>query len=234
MVNGSITHRIGGSKAAQAALFRQLGLGTPATAGIFRPSDATAAAQQIGFPVLTKPNVGGSGTGIARYDSAQQLAAAIQADAVDLGIDGTGVVQQVINSDDGRIYRVEMLGSDLFYGTTQQLQAGTFNYCAADGCAIEQDGDAIQLFTPPVTVVEAAARVMTAASTQVGGVEYILDADTGQPSFFDFNPYSNFVTGFDNELGFNPIDRYLDYLLTLTPRSRDERAEATQEPTTQT
>jgi hypothetical protein len=56
---------------------------------------------------------------------------------------------------------------------------------------------------------------MAAASTQVGGVEYIIDATTGEPSFYDFNPYSNFVTGFDATLGFNPIDRYLDFLLTF-------------------
>ncbi len=229
VVNGSSTHRIGGSKAAQAALFAQLGLGTPATTGIFRPADAVAAANKIGFPVLTKPNVGGSGNGIMRHDTTDDLEAAVAAGAIDLGIDGTGVVQRIIESTDDMIYRVEMLGQTFFYGTKQRLQPNTFNYCAADGCAVEPGGAAIELFTPSPGVIKAAARVMAAADTQVGGVEYILDAVTGEPSFYDFNPYSNFITGFDAALGFNPIDRYLDFLLTLgcdgQPMSDERRPE---------
>jgi hypothetical protein len=214
VINGSTTHRIGGSKIAQAALFTQLGLGTPPTVGIFQAGDAMAAAERIGFPVLTKPNVGGSGSGIVRHDSAAELAQAIHAGTVDLGIDGTGVVQRIIESTDGMIHRVEMLGSSFFYGTQQPLQVGAFNYCAADGCAFD-GGAAIELFTPHDDIIEAAARVMAEANTDIGGVEYIVDATTGQPSYYDFNPYSNFVSGFDTELGFSPIDHYLDFLLAL-------------------
>lgn len=215
VVNGSQTHRIGGSKTAQAALFRSVGFDTPVSIPVYQAAHALAAAMQLGFPVLTKPNVGGSGAGIMRYDSAQALEQAIAEGQVDLGIDGTGLVQQVINAADGLIHRVEMLGSDFFYGTTQQLRADAFNYCAADGCAIESGGAAIELFTPPTEIIEQVAIVMATASTDVGGVEYIVDAATGRPSFFDFNPYSNFVSGLDEQLGFNPIDRYLDFLLTF-------------------
>lgn len=215
VVNGSTTHRIGGSKAAQAALFAQLGLGTPATIGIFRAEDAVAAADRLGLPILTKPNVGGSGNGIMRHDTSNDLRAALSAGAIDLGIDGTGVVQRIIESADDMIYRVEMLGQTFFYGTKQRLQPNAFNYCAADGCAVKSGGATIDLFTPSPDIIQAAARVMAAADTQVGGVEYILDAVTGEPSFYDFNPYSNFVTGFDIQLGFSPIDRYLDFLLTF-------------------
>lgn len=215
VVNGSTTHRIGGSKAAQAALFAHLAMNTPATVAIYQASDAITAAEAVGFPLLTKPNVGGSGNGIVRHDTAADLQRALQAGSIDLGIDGTGVVQCVIDSIDGQIYRVEMLADSFFYGTTQPLQADAFNYCAADGCALEPGGNAISLFTPPPEIVQAAARLMAAADTLVGGVEYILDAETGEPSFYDFNPYSNFVTGLDNQLGFNPIDRYLDFILAL-------------------
>lgn len=215
LLNGSTTHRIGGSKAAQASLFGQLGLGTPATVGVFRAEDALATAESMGFPVLTKPNIGGSGNGIMRHDSFDDLRRAIDAGDVDLGIDGTGVVQRVITSADDRIYRIEMLGDSFFYGTTQRLQPNAFNYCAADGCAVEPGGDAIDLFRPTQAIIEASARVMAAAATDVGGVEYIIDAETGEPSFYDFNPYSNFVTGFDHDLGFNPVDRYLDFVLAF-------------------
>lgn len=214
VINGSQTHRIGGSKLAQAALFTQLGLDTPASIGISTAEQAPAAAAQLGFPVLTKPNVGGSGSSIARHDSPGDLQAALANDALDLGIDGTGLVQRVIASADGLIHRIEMLGTDLFYGTQQPLQTDAFNYCAADGCAVESDGKTIALFTPDDATVEAAAAIMTAADTSVGGVEYLIDATSGRPAFFDFNPYSNFISGYDAELGFDPIDRYLDFLLS--------------------
>ena len=214
VLNGSQTHRIGGSKAAQAALFRSVGLHAPASVTIAQAGDAPAAAEQVGFPLLTKPNVGGSGAGIVRHDSAAELQAAIDSGQIDLGIDGTGIVQQIIESADGLVHRIEMLGDQLFYGTQQQLLADTFNYCAADGCAIEPGGNSIELFIPPTDLVDATARVMKAADTAVGGVEYIIDAATGRPTFFDFNPYSNFVSGYNDQLGFDPIDRYLDFITT--------------------
>ena len=154
--------------------------------------------------------MGGSGSGIVRFDNATELDQAVLDDAIDLGIDGTGLVQKVIESADGLIHRVEMLGTGFFYGTEQALQADAFNYCAADGCSVGED--AIQLFTPPSEIVEQAAAVMIGASTDVGGVEYIIDASTGEPTFYDFNPYSNFLAGQDDGLGFNPIDRYLDFV----------------------
>ena len=214
VVNGSQTHRIGGSKAAQTSLFSHLGLQAPASVSIFQPADALDAAEATGYPVLTKPNVGGSGAGVMRHDTAEDLQRAIDEHTVDLGVDGTGLVQQVIESADGLIYRVEMLGDELFYGTQQQLQADSFNYCAADGCAVEAGPDAIALFLPPESVIDAASRVMRSADTAVGGVEYIIDRSSGEPSFFDFNPYSNFVAGRNDELGFDPIDRYLDFVLS--------------------
>ena len=210
VVNGSQTHRIGGSKLAQAALFTSLGLANPAGIGIYDPSQASAAAAQLGYPVLTKPNVGGSGSGIVRYDAPSELDQAVAAGAIDLGIDGTGLVQKIIDSADGLIHRVEMLGTEFFYGTEQLLQPDAFNYCAIDGCSTEDT--AIRLFTPPAEIIDHAAATMKAAQTDVGGVEYIIDASTGEPTFYDFNPYSNFITGYDTELGFNPIDRYLSFI----------------------
>lgn len=215
VLNGSQTHHIGGSKTAQATLFEQVGLATPASVAIYEPAHALDAAMRLGFPVLTKPNVGGSGAGIVRHDSADALRAAIGAGEVDLGIDGTGLVQRVIEAADGLIHRVEMLGSEFFYGTEQRLRADAFNYCAADGCAVDSEDAAIVLFTPPSEIIEQVAGVMAAASTDVGGVEYIVDATTGEPTFFDFNPYSNFVSDLDEQLGFNPIDRYLDFIISF-------------------
>lgn len=213
VVNGARVQQIGCSKTAQMALFTRLGLATPAGVAIASAAAAPDAAQQLGFPVLTKPNVGGSGVGIVRFDDSTQLEAAVAGGEIDLGIDGTGLVQRYVESADGLVHRVEMLGAALFYATAQPLQAGAFNYCAADGCASDGAGEGIELVAPPVEIIEQATTIMAAASADVGGVEYLIDQTTGQPSFYDFNPYSNFVSDIDGELGFDPLDRYIDHVL---------------------
>jgi hypothetical protein len=214
VINGSVAHRLGCSKAAQSDLFAQVGMDTPESVAILSPVDALAAAEATGFPVLTKPNVGGSGSGIGRYDRSEDLSAAIAAGDVDLGVDGTGLVQQVIESDDGIVYRIEMLGSEMLYATAQPLSTDGFNYCAVDGTAVGNSGSTVTLIEPGVEVIGQAVAFMSAAHAEVGSIEFIIDAVTGRPSFFDFNPYSNFIEGFDHELGFNPIERYVDFVLS--------------------
>ncbi|MGI9596748.1 MAG: ATP-grasp domain-containing protein [Acidimicrobiales bacterium] len=227
LVNGSRTHLIGGSKAAQTALFGALGLHTPPSIAVSGPADAVPAARKLGFPVLIKPNIGGSGRGIVRFDTTDELDAAVSAGTIDLGIDGTGLVQRLIDSADGIVYRVEMLGSDLFYATRQPVQDDGFNYCAVDGGSATDPGAgdlpvgrsaAIALYRPEPEILTAARRVMTAAACDVGGVEYLIDRVDGRPCFYDFNPYSNFVSGMDDLLGFNLVDRYLDAVLGTRSR----------------
>jgi len=212
--NGARTYALGGSKAAQAELFAHLGLHTPSTIPVQQTDDLRAAADLLGFPILSKPNIGGSGTGIVRYDTAEQLDSSIRSGQVDLGTDGTGVGQRVINSADGFVHRIEMLHGELLYATRQPIQEGAFNYCAADGCAIDGGADSIEIVEPATELVGQAAEIMRAASADVGSVEYLVDADGGGPCFYDFNPYSNFITDHDHKLGFDPIDRYIDALMS--------------------
>ncbi|MGZ0218368.1 MAG: hypothetical protein GWP47_06730 [Actinobacteria bacterium] len=213
VINGSAAHRIGCSKASQGALFAQVGMGTPASLAIIDPAGAPLAAEAIGYPVLTKPNVGGSGVGIQRFDRAEDLVAAVGAGEVDLGIDGTGIVQKVLESADGMVYRIEIVGPEVLYATAQPLSIGGFNYCAVDGVGGGGKGSTVRLFDPTEDVIGHVRVFMAAAQADVGSVEFIIDANTGQPSFFDFNPYSNFIEGYDDELGFNPIERYVDFVL---------------------
>ncbi len=211
VINGAATHRLGSSKALQGALFARLGMDAPAGVVVGRPADAVAAAESIGFPVLIKPNVGGSGVGIRRFDTSAELAGAIAAGSVDLGVDGTGVVQRMIESADGLVYRYELLGAEVLYVTAQPLSTDGFNYCAVDGSGAEES--ALHLVEADEHVAADAASFMTAAGADVGSVEFILDAATGRPSYFDFNPYSNFIDGFDDQLGFDPTERYIDFVL---------------------
>src|ERR1700735_5259114 len=69
VVNGSraFTHEI--SKALQLALLERLGLPYPKARVINHPSQAVSAAEAVGYPLIVKPNIGGSGAGIKRFSS---------------------------------------------------------------------------------------------------------------------------------------------------------------------
>jgi hypothetical protein len=211
MFNGHRCFVYGGSKAAQAALFTQSGALAPPAIGILAPTDALAAADQIGYPILTKPNCGGSGHGIAVYHSPAELATAIETGNVDLGVDGTGLVQKAITSADGLVHRIEILGDELFYATDQPIADGAFNYCAIDGCpAGDTSARSISVVDPGHTMTAVAVAIVRRAEADIAGIEYLINADDGLPYVYDFNPYSNFVVGFEREIGFDPMDRYID------------------------
>jgi len=241
VINGAQAHMTGASKVVQNGIFASLGLDFPAALAICRTEDAPAAAQRIGYPVIVKPNIGGSGAGIARYDDEAQLRRDVAAGALDLGIDGTGLVQAYIESD-GFIQRVEVLGDELFYAIRQRVRAGEFNYCAADGCHSSGDAlpdpaqaaagefdfcvatadgasasAAIEPFLPDAAIIARVVAILRTAGADLGGVEYLIDQRSGRPCFYDFNPYSNFVTDGETLLGFSPEQRFVDFIRGLYP-----------------
>ena len=210
VMNGLLAYQLGASKAAQAALFQRVGANAPPTVAVQCAADAASGAERLGFPVVFKPNAGGSGRGVERYESRAALDAGIEAGQLDFGPDGTAVVQKAVDSADGCIYRIEVLDSQILYSTRQPLVDGVFNYCAIDGCATEAEEPALELTAADPGAAAHAIRATGLAGADLASAEYLLDADTGAPVFIDFNPYSNLIEGFDDELGFSPLDRLAD------------------------
>ena len=215
VMNGFRTHSAGASKAVQNGIFAKLGLDFPSAIAIYRPEDAPAAAKRIGYPVIIKPNIGGSGSGIARFDSAGELSSAVEKGSLDLGIDGTGLVQEYIWSD-GYVYRVEVLGDELFYGIRQKSIENQFNYCAADGCSVDlEDGEGrIAPHEVPDAILRNVVSICREAGADFGGVEYFIRADNGSACFYDFNPYSNFVGEGEAMFGFSPEQRFVEFVVS--------------------
>jgi hypothetical protein len=227
VINGAIAHRIGGSKVLQNAVFSKLKLDHPKAIAIYHSDAVVDAADKIGFPVIVKPNIGGSGIGVALYQNREDLVSAVKQRSIDLGVDGTGIVQEYVNSD-GYIYRVEMLGDRLFYAIKQRIQDGSFNYCAADGCSAETDtvsnirsnddieqaeDQGIEVFAPVDDVISNISSILIECGADLGGVEYFIRETTNEPCYYDFNPYSNFVANGEQLLGFSPEKKYIDFVL---------------------
>src|SRR5215467_1444260 len=76
VVNGcrGFAHEI--SKAQQLTNLEKLGLPYPKARVINHVSEALGAAEAIGYPVVFKPNIGGSGAGIEKFSSSTSLQAA--------------------------------------------------------------------------------------------------------------------------------------------------------------
>ncbi len=226
IINGARAHYIGASKAMQNGVFSKLGLDAPRAIAIYKIEDAIQAGEQIGYPLIIKPNIGGSGSDITRFGSANELARAVKDKSISLGVDKSGLVQEYIRSD-GYVYRIEILGDQLFYAIRQKAVEDKFNYCAAEGCSVEPDhpqqekefdfcaaepANQIELFEVSDIILQQVIQIVKESGADFGGVEYFINQKTGKPCFYDFNPYSNFVSQGEALIGFSPEQRFVDFI----------------------
>ena len=229
VLNGLHAYELELSKARQCALFARLGIPYPKTRVINDPAEAAIAAADLAFPVLVKPNIGGSGAGIRSFASADELAAA--APTLELGLDATALVQEQLPAEGDAIVRIEILDGELLYAIRILLMPGSFNLCPADYCELPGIADGvsgrglpIDAYEPPAEVVEDAKRIVTAAGMDVAGVEYLVNARDGRPYFYDLNALSNFVADAPNIVGFDPFANLVDLIVARAGIS--ERAAA--------
>ncbi|MCI0437448.1 MAG: hypothetical protein L0271_28015 [Gemmatimonadetes bacterium] len=227
VVNGVRAYRTEISKAAQLMLLEDLGLPYPRARVIHHPAEAPAAAEGMRFPIVIKPNIGGSGAGIRRFDTLDALAAAAAAGDLDLGIDFTGLVQEYIAQESSRITRVEVLGGRYLYAIRIYTPGDTFDLCPADVCqrvdgtALDgqmcaadaaQRGLRVEGYEPPAEIVAQVERILSVAGIEIGGVEYMIDARDGKLYYYDINALSNFVADAPRVIGFDPFVRLVDWL----------------------
>lgn len=215
IVNGPEVLAIDSSKARQLSLLAELGLDAPRTRVVHRTADLAHAAQEIGYPLLVKANVGGSGAGIMRFDSAAELEAVVASGDAPVSVDRVLLVQEAVPARGGVIWRIETLGARFLYAI-EVSGAGQFDLCPADACDADRGTPiAMKAFDPPAEVVEAAERVARAMGLDVGGVEVMVDGRDGIPKFYDINALSNFVARPHEVLGWDPHDRLVDHLKSI-------------------
>jgi hypothetical protein len=227
VVNGYEAFVTETSKAYQLSLLERLGLPYPRARVINHASQAAEAARGLRFPVVVKPNIGGSGAGIRRFDRPETLAAAASEGSIELGIDSTALVQEFIPAVDGKITRVEVLGGCYIYAINVYSPGDSFNLCPADACqttdgaelerkacAIDapKNGLRVEGYTPPAQQILDVEQIMKASGIEIGGIEYIIDSRDGKLYYYDVNALSNFVADAPRVIGFDPFARLADYL----------------------
>lgn len=217
VINGSVSYGYELSKEDQLGLFIGEGVRHPKGHPITDSDQAVGAAADLTFPVLVKPNIGGSGAGISEYQTPDDLAEAVAAGQVDdLGPDGVGLVQEKLVARENSIVRVEILGGRFLYAIRLQLQPGSFNLCPADYCdpasGIAGAGDLVEGYTPPDHLIAESIRIIEAAGADLGGVEYLVNDLDGEAYFYDVNALSNFVADAINVVGFDPFVQLVDLI----------------------
>jgi glutathione synthase/RimK-type ligase-like ATP-grasp enzyme len=232
------------SKARQLGLLHGLGLRYPRARVINDPSQALTAAAALTFPVIVKPNIGGSGAKIVKFHASDELREAVASGILDLGIDQTALVQEYLPAEGDSIVRVEVLGGEYLYAIRLFLTTGEFNLCPADYCRVPAHGPAadgladgvsgrlapVQAYTPPAHIIAAVERIAAAAHIEVGGVEFLISARDGQPYFYDINALSNFVADAPNVVGFDPVPKLVDYMLLRAGLAEPARIVCRQAP----
>jgi biotin carboxylase len=233
VINGVAAYRGEKSKALQLELLERIGARYPRAVVVNHRDQIVKALDLIPFPLVVKPNVGGSGAGIVLFNSREELEAGLG--RLDFGPDGTVLVQEYLESDEGAIVRVEVMDGHYLYAIriVRDAQAG-FNLCPADICqvpgqaarspleacpATPAPGLTVTRFDAPPEAIDTVLRLTRAASIDIGGVEYLVARRDGRIYYYDINATSNFVANAPALLGFDPTARFADYITRVATRS---------------
>jgi len=238
VLNGAAAFALELSKTAQAALLRELDIPAPRTWTFNDLGALRARAEEIPFPVLLKPEQGGSGARIVMVETYEHLVALLAQQPEHWLPDNLLLLQEYIPSDPARgIVRMEFLGGELLYAM-RVVSHGRFNLCpspvcnpdeGAGVCEVPSEAQPVEFYAyreVPAQAVAWGKRIMAAGKLDVGGIEYLEAAD-GRLVFYDINANSNLRPSIAAEHGFDPFERVVDFLVRERKRTHaaeDERA----------
>jgi D-alanine-D-alanine ligase-like ATP-grasp enzyme len=191
VVNGRAVLDLELSKVRQLALLRAAGIAVPRTVAAMgaAPAAVLAAAKRIGGPVVVKPNRGGKGLGVQRFDSIEALEAALP--GLEAPVDGVLLVQEYVAPAEPRITRAEVVGGEFVYAITADTGRGGFQLCPADACAA--DGSSLFALRPevPGRLIAAYEGFARQQGIEVAGFEFLETAD-GRTVTYDVNTNTNY------------------------------------------
>lgn len=196
IVNGREALEIAMSKTALILALNASGIRTPKTVTAVGLEKVVSAARHVKGPFLIKPNRGGKGLGIVRFQTVSELAQFVSSGDIDDSADGVYVIQELINSPEPFITRAEFVGGAFMYALQSETGHG-FNLCPADNeCATP-------LLLPAGrpkfhiregfehSILEQYRRFLERHHIEVAAIEFIVDRD-GDAYTYDLNINTNY------------------------------------------
>jgi glutathione synthase/RimK-type ligase-like ATP-grasp enzyme len=185
VVNGRRVLELEMSKVDQLTALRAAGFDVPRTFAVAGAGDLRAAAEKVGSPFIVKPNQGGKGLGVRRYDDVPESLEPSESP------DGITLVQEYVAAAAPFITRVEIVGGALVYAIRADTARGGFELCPADACAV--DDAPLFALRPDVdqSIVDRYLEFAARQGIEVAGFEFIETAD-GRLVTYDINTNTNF------------------------------------------
>ena len=224
IINGYDAYTYEFSKSNQINLLRSLNIKHPKTFVVNHENEILKTAKDLKFPIVLKPNIGGSGANIIKFETYNELKNYLSSNKIDWGIDKTLLVQEFLTAKDSSIIRVETIGGKYIYAIKIHLTEGEFNLCPADYCKIDDQkidgmkdgvsgrGSIVEKFDPPKNIIRNVEKIFQSAKIDVGGLEYLVNSEDDETYIYDINAMSNFVADPDIVLGFDPTDNLVDFV----------------------
>ncbi|RTE85784.1 MULTISPECIES: RimK family alpha-L-glutamate ligase [Gammaproteobacteria] len=137
VVNGTEALYLEVCKISQYAALREAGVKVPRTRAVSGKSRVITAAEDFQqWPLILKPNRGGKGLGVLKFDDIEGLKTYLSSDDYAEPLDGLWLLQEYIKPKDNRITRCEFVGRNFVYAVDVDTSEG-FELCPADVCAID-------------------------------------------------------------------------------------------------
>ncbi|WP_194756727.1 ATP-grasp domain-containing protein [Aliidiomarina indica] len=139
VLNGTPALYLEVCKLSQYAGLNKAGLTTPRTRAVVGREQLTEAARNFSsWPLILKPNRGGKGLGVMRFNQLDELAHFVQGPDYEEPLDGLWLLQEYIQPKAPHITRCEFVGQTFVYAVDVNTEGG-FELCPADVCAIGDD-----------------------------------------------------------------------------------------------
>jgi glutathione synthase/RimK-type ligase-like ATP-grasp enzyme len=212
VVNGRQVLELEMSKAAQLAALRAAGIEVPRTVVVAGRQQLAAGVGAMPVPFICKPNQGGKGLGVRRFDAHAEFVGYLSGAGFEPPADGIMLLQEYVQAAAPFITRVEIVGGEFVYAITADTAAGSFELCPAEACAA--GGFALrERIDPriPAGYLEFARR----HGIEIAGFEFIETAD-GRCVTYDVNTTTNYnpaIEAIAPRPALGQVARYLGRLL---------------------
>jgi hypothetical protein len=210
VVNGRRALQLEVSKFEQYLALGMHGIRTPRTLAASGAAELLAAARALDAePFIVKPNRGGKGLGVQRFNSVAELERQV-ATGWEAGLDGIDLVQEYIPPAAGHITRMEFIAGRYFYQVEVDASGG-FELCPADSCAVgeafcpapgEQPKNRFRISPrePDPQLVERLERFFRDNDAEIAAAEFVENA-RGERFVYDVNMNTNYNQQAEREAG---------------------------------